>query len=299
MTSRRDEGLSAIASQMFETMLSEVVMSVALQSHNEIARARETCNLLHVPPPPARQSTAGSRAHTPVPTPNPAKPGSMNGTLNVKDTAKTDGNVLIECSNCKRSVASNRFAQHLSGCLGLAGGARRGTAVRVGPPGTKSKLGSDGRSASPFIGSEAGVSGDEQLVPPKPKIGRPPKKKQPFVPSGTKRPLSPDRTSSPPNKKAKKPAQKPPSAVSTGSAASITGFSSQVKAPSKLQHTSPPPSQLLPHRPPPPSYAPSRESESSPDSASSSSEPPTLNPPATKPGSSMADDDYSSSLSDS
>lgn len=87
-------------------------------------------------------------------------------------------------------VASNRFAQHLSGCLGLAGGARRGNARNAMSKAkcvqsarrdahhsriSSRRLGSDGRSASPYVGSEAGFSEDESS-PAKPKAKSKPKK---------------------------------------------------------------------------------------------------------------------------
>lgn len=103
---------------------------------------------------------------------------------------KSEGTVYFECENCKRQVslldldafmlltvsqiASNRYAPHLSSCLGL-GNSRRG-AVRNATSKTKcvyrhsrrnallirSRLASEaGRSTSPYVGSDAGNVSDD------------------------------------------------------------------------------------------------------------------------------------------
>lgn len=102
---------------------------------------------VHVPGPSGSASQAGPSSRLPTPseetrggdTNSPAGAGA-NTPLN----GKNGGNILLECSNCKRQVsapclhrwayvtlpwraqvASNRYAQHLSECLGL-GSSRRG-----------------------------------------------------------------------------------------------------------------------------------------------------------------------------
>jgi len=87
------------------------------------------------PPPPSRPST-------------PAANGS-GGTGTSTPTSAKDGNLYLECLNCSRQIASNRYEPHLSSCMGLATtrrGAARGTATAV-----KSKQPSEaeGRSTSP------------------------------------------------------------------------------------------------------------------------------------------------------
>lgn len=103
-------------------------------------------------------------------------------------------------------MASNRYASHLSGCIGIGTGTRRGAArgatskskygvvfflfLRVSnplirfcsAPATGCRLGSDaGRSASPYPASENGNASDHNAPPPPPpgpkKKGRPPKNK--------------------------------------------------------------------------------------------------------------------------
>jgi hypothetical protein len=98
-------------------------------------------------------------------------------------------------------MASNRYASHLSGCIGTGTGTRRG-AVRNATSKSKyelylfiylffrfallnvahwCRLGSDaGRSVSPYPGSENGNVSDHNAPPPPPgpkKKGRPPKNK--------------------------------------------------------------------------------------------------------------------------
>jgi len=76
-------------------------------------------------------------------------------------------------------MASNRYASHLSGCIGIGTGTRRAAARGAT---SKSKLGSDaGRSASPYPASENGNASDHNASQPPPpgpkKKGRPPKNK--------------------------------------------------------------------------------------------------------------------------
>nr|XP_019009168.1 uncharacterized protein I206_05814 [Kwoniella pini CBS 10737]OCF47949.1 hypothetical protein I206_05814 [Kwoniella pini CBS 10737] len=72
----------------------------------------------------------------------------------------TNGNTFFECLVCSRSVASNRYAPHLSSCLGLNGSTRRGAARSAA---VKARLGNNDRSSpSPYvIGSSKGDGGSE------------------------------------------------------------------------------------------------------------------------------------------
>ncbi|KAF8505110.1 hypothetical protein BU17DRAFT_71496 [Hysterangium stoloniferum] len=65
---------------------------------------------------------------------------------------KTDGNIYFECTNCQKRIASNRYAPHLSGCLGIGTGFRRGDARNAS---AKGELGAEvDRGGSPFPGSD-------------------------------------------------------------------------------------------------------------------------------------------------
>ncbi|WRT69514.1 uncharacterized protein IL334_006500 [Kwoniella shivajii] len=71
-----------------------------------------------------------------------------------------NGNVFFECLVCSRSVASNRYAPHLSSCLGLNGSTRRGAARSAA---VKARLGTNDRSSpSPYVmGSSKGDGGSD------------------------------------------------------------------------------------------------------------------------------------------
>ncbi|OSX67766.1 hypothetical protein POSPLADRAFT_1051890 [Postia placenta MAD-698-R-SB12] len=171
----RDEVLSELAARVFADMLEESLMDVVLESHQAVARSRTICQIchthcgaIHVPGPSGSASQAGPSSRLPTPseetrggdTNSPAGAGA-NTPLN----GKNGGNILLECSNCKRQVASNRYAQHLSECLGL-GSSRRGATRNAT---SKSKLVAEaGRSASPYVASEAGnISDDGKPSPAK------------------------------------------------------------------------------------------------------------------------------------
>ncbi|KAG9314633.1 hypothetical protein JVU11DRAFT_5438 [Chiua virens] len=74
-------------------------------------------------------------------------------------TTVKDGNIYFECTQCKRQIASNRYAPHLSSCMGIGTGVRRGAARATN---LKAKIPVDsGRSASPYLGSENGNISDD------------------------------------------------------------------------------------------------------------------------------------------
>jgi len=233
---------------LFEALLDDIVVDVALQSHQEVARNRRKCDVCHTHcrqvhtltlpsatvTATASQSTLGSRPGTP-----PRDVGTPNGSMN------KDGTVLLDCVGCGRPTASNRYASHLSGCIGIGTGTRR-AAVRNAT--SKSKLGSDaGRSVSPYPGSENGNASDHSapLPPPGPKKkGRPPKNK-PKVPatsnddgdvlSHRKRPGSP---LSSPTKNKKQKVSVPLARAGSNSPLAPPGAKSQSKIPSRLRESS-------------------------------------------------------------
>jgi len=137
-------------------MLDDIMMDVVLKAHQEVARSRTVCSIchtrcgeIHLPGTSSgsQQPMASSSSHQ--------SPGSHEGETgtNTPVNGKSDGTVYFECENCRRQIASNRYAPHLSSCLGL-GNSRRG-AVRNAA--TKTKLSSEaGRSASPYMGSDQG-----------------------------------------------------------------------------------------------------------------------------------------------
>ncbi|KAI6133320.1 hypothetical protein EDD16DRAFT_1531148 [Pisolithus croceorrhizus] len=123
--SEREDVISHLADRIFSAMLDELTMDAALRGHREIARNRSVCRGL-----PGTSTPTGSK----------------------------EGNVLFECPVCKRQVASNRYAPHLSGCMGIGTGSRRGAARGT----LKTKLPIETiRSDSPLQGSENGNFSDD------------------------------------------------------------------------------------------------------------------------------------------
>ncbi|KJA25977.1 hypothetical protein HYPSUDRAFT_64202 [Hypholoma sublateritium FD-334 SS-4] len=157
--SERDEVLGALTARVFQAMLEELVMDAALQSHQEVARSRTLCPVCKTRPAAfapgtSRGGTPSSAASADVPLARATANGS--GTATPTGARSDGGNLLLECVSCSRQIASNRYAPHLSSCMGLPG-ARRG-AVRASN--VKSKPASDaGRSASPL--SDAGYASDD------------------------------------------------------------------------------------------------------------------------------------------
>ncbi|KAH9982226.1 hypothetical protein BGW80DRAFT_1262279 [Lactifluus volemus] len=264
----RDDALNTLASRLFAAMLDDIVVDLAIQSHQEVARSKRKCDLcqthcrqVHTPSPSGTSVVAAaagvaasssqstqpcSRPGTPPrDTVTPAPSGTPTGGVN------KDGTVLLDCVGCGRPISSNRYASHLSNCIGAGTGTRRAAARNAA---SKSKLGSDaGRSASPYPGSENGNVSDHStpLPPPGPKKkGRPPKNKpKPSVQvvssanddgeslSNRKRPGSP--LSSPAkNTKKQKVSAVPPSRAGTNSPLAPPGAKSQSKIPSRLRESS-------------------------------------------------------------
>ncbi|EMD41722.1 hypothetical protein CERSUDRAFT_110296 [Gelatoporia subvermispora B] len=162
----RDEALSELTARIFSEMVENALMDEVLAAHQEIARARTICDVCHtrcteahVPGPSNSESRAAG------PSSRAVSPSAIEGIANNKSPAGTgspvpgqDGNYYLACSVCNRQVASNRYAQHLSGCMNL-NNTRRGAARSAT---AKSKLASEaGRSASPYVTPENGHMSDD------------------------------------------------------------------------------------------------------------------------------------------
>ncbi|KAH9176966.1 hypothetical protein EDB89DRAFT_1603596 [Lactarius sanguifluus] len=256
----RDDALNMLASRLFAAMLDDIVVDVAMQSHQEVGRSRRKCDVCYtycrqVHPPVlanaavagASQSTLpGSRPSTP---PRDAETPATTGTPN--SGVNKNGTVVLDCVGCGRPTPSNRYAIHLSSCISDGVGTRR-AAVRNAT--SKSKIGSDaGRSASPYPGSENGNVSDHYAPPPPPgpkKKGRPPKNK-PKAPAQTvsaanddgepllnrKRPGSPLSSPTKSTKKHKVSAT-PLARVGNSTPLGPPGAKSQSKIPSRLRESS-------------------------------------------------------------
>ncbi|EIW64899.1 uncharacterized protein TRAVEDRAFT_68599 [Trametes versicolor FP-101664 SS1] len=154
----RDEAVAELSSTIFSAMLEEILMDVVQQSHKEVARARAVCdvchtrcNSVHVPGP-----SNGGNSRVPTPNGETNSPAGTGANTPVNGTSK-DGNVYLACLECKREISSNRYATHLSSCMGI--GNRRGAARGAT---AKSKMGSEmGKSASPRLASEVAHLSDD------------------------------------------------------------------------------------------------------------------------------------------
>jgi hypothetical protein len=160
--SEREEVIAGLAARLFSAMLDELVMDAALQGHHEIARGRAPCQICRT-----RRCTVHGSSGSALPQVQDAgdiEASSLAGkTLpNIGTSTPTtvkDGNILFECTVCKRQIASNRYAPHLSSCMGIGTGVRRGAARATN---LKAKIPIDhGRSASPYLGSENGNISDD------------------------------------------------------------------------------------------------------------------------------------------
>ncbi|EJD04322.1 uncharacterized protein FOMMEDRAFT_19579 [Fomitiporia mediterranea MF3/22] len=141
--------LSDLTSRIFASMMGEIAMDVAIQAQKEERNSLSVCkicgmrcNQVHALPeaaPAAGSSRAGSPTIDGLPPPDSGTPGS---------SGKSDGNINLSCVNCQRLFASNRYAQHLTTCLGVGTGVRR-TAQRNAV--TKTKTNANTRSGSPYV----------------------------------------------------------------------------------------------------------------------------------------------------
>ncbi|GJE87788.1 Sgf11 domain-containing protein [Phanerochaete sordida] len=155
----RDEALNEFSNRMFSSMLEELLMDVVLQSHQEIARSKSVCEICHTRcnavhvPGPSNGSTSGTAQ------PSPDGTRALDGS-SANGTDTPTGNIYFECSVCKRQIASNRYAPHLSSCMGL-GNSRRGATRNASSKARSSDAG------SPYINSEGGYVSDESKSPSK------------------------------------------------------------------------------------------------------------------------------------
>ncbi|KAI0690671.1 hypothetical protein BC835DRAFT_1417615 [Cytidiella melzeri] len=246
----RDEALADFSARIFSAMLEEVLMDVVLQSHQEVARFNAVCEVchtrcnssqynspacdqglfgadkscveVHLPDTSAHGTPSGSQLVQPESQATTVDPAALSGNGTAQNA---NGFSYFECTNCGRSIASNRYAPHLSGCMGL-GNSRRG-AVRNST--SKARL-EAGRSASPFMGSELGNLSDEGKPTPKGK-GKSRAKQADDAEFSLHRKRNGSPSSSP-AKKAKK--QK----TGTHSALPLSHTNSHTRIPSKLRESS-------------------------------------------------------------
>ncbi|KAG0702705.1 hypothetical protein DFH29DRAFT_486837 [Suillus ampliporus] len=242
----REDAISAITSKIFSVMLDDLAMDAALQAHHQLLRSKAVCRICHT-----RCGMVHPNGQTFIPQGQSlvrsdvgGKTASSTGT-NTPNGSKSDGNILFECTVCKRQVASNRFAPHLSTCMGIGTGSRR-----AAPRGTnlKAKIPIEpGRSASPYPGSENGNASDDNSNGKGKAKGKGKRADDADFNLKRKRPISPQTSPTKKPTKKLKTAGSPVSRLkadpdSSGTTASNTlqvpSSSSQSKVPSKLRSSS-------------------------------------------------------------
>ncbi|KDR84781.1 hypothetical protein GALMADRAFT_289033 [Galerina marginata CBS 339.88] len=173
--SEREETLAALTARVFAAMLDELVMDATLQSHREVLRARSVCSVcntqcgsIHNSASAANNegtsqaSASGQRGDTPSSSTGSndanATKTQANGTGTSTPTSLkgANGELLLECVSCSRTMAPNRLAPHLTSCMGF-NNARRGAVRGNAKPKQPSEA---GRSASPM--SDAGNMSDDR-----------------------------------------------------------------------------------------------------------------------------------------
>ncbi|KIK71298.1 hypothetical protein GYMLUDRAFT_33441 [Collybiopsis luxurians FD-317 M1] len=231
----RDQILQALSTKLFCDILDDFVMDIALETHAEVSKSRavcETCgtrcNAAHVP-------ASSNQTSQVKPSPSQAEtPSTAEGGASTPNGVKSDGTIHLECVNCSRTIASNRYAPHLSSCMGL-NTSRRG-AVRGS---TKSKQPSDaGRSGSPA--SEAGYASEDKS--PQKSKGKSKTKRTDEAEFNLKRkrPISPQVSPSKKQKQKGSPVSRVKSEVDglPSGVSSLPSTNSQSKIPSKLRDSS-------------------------------------------------------------
>ncbi|KAJ7169655.1 hypothetical protein C8R46DRAFT_204894 [Mycena filopes] len=135
--SQREETLATLGSRIFSAMLEDLVMDVTLQSHHETARSRSICPVCKTRCSSVHAPTHSQVASQSLPSRSSTPAANGSGGTGTSTPTKSDGNLYLECVNCSRQIASNRYAPHLSSCMGLSTtrrGAARGSAVKSKQP---------------------------------------------------------------------------------------------------------------------------------------------------------------------
>ncbi|KAH7911240.1 hypothetical protein BJ138DRAFT_1151186 [Hygrophoropsis aurantiaca] len=160
----KEEMIKAIATRIFSAMVDDLTMDAALRAHHEVSRSRAVCHLCQTRCGMAHSVASHDLNSLNATTSHPATPSRDGKTLsstgtNTPTKDKSDGNIFFKCVNCDRQIASNRYAPHLSACMGIGAGMRRGAARGTN---LKTKIPIEpGRSASPYLGSDSGHVSDD------------------------------------------------------------------------------------------------------------------------------------------
>ncbi|KAF9036476.1 hypothetical protein BDZ89DRAFT_462750 [Hymenopellis radicata] len=206
----KDGALSSVTYKLFCAMFDDIVFDHALEAHRYAAQARTVCTICN---------TTCNGAHL---------PGSSS--MNTPSKSDSNGNIFLDCTVCSNKIASNRYAAHLTTCMGLSTSRRSG--ARTNPKSVAvSEAG--GRSASPSS-DMANLSEDRPL---KSKSKSKTKRVDEAEFNLKRKRASPQTT---PNKKQKQQRGSPMQRVKSDGDGMFTNVlpKSQSKAPSKLRASS-------------------------------------------------------------
>ncbi|CEL51695.1 hypothetical protein RSOLAG1IB_00230 [Rhizoctonia solani AG-1 IB] len=173
-----DNEIDALASAIFDTMLKDITMSIALDEHKAGMRNRAVCAVCHTRCRLEEHINQGASGGL------PGTPNSGNTVVNGDANGGSSGNgngtkgesaPMAECIKCKRTIMSTRYASHLANCMGL------GNTRRTGPrtAANKARTSTDSGAATPTQRSGSVNSEDTPAPAPatKPKSSK--KKKKP------------------------------------------------------------------------------------------------------------------------
>ncbi|KZT52778.1 hypothetical protein CALCODRAFT_78103 [Calocera cornea HHB12733] len=125
----REDLKKALAEKIFSTMLNDLIMDTVLLAHKE-NRKRQAKE--HAYSKLRREGLVQDVQFS------GSAPGSLSSSQSAADdvsTIQSNGGgggtqkqdpALLDCLNCKRPIAFNRYAPHLASCMGLSVGSRRG-----------------------------------------------------------------------------------------------------------------------------------------------------------------------------
>lgn len=154
-SSEKEEMLNTLSKRIFAAMLDDIIFDVVIEAHHEVMKGKSVCRTCHtrcgsahVLPSNAIRGTGSSQTSGAGLSSRADTPSSETGTG--AGNGSKDGTILLDCVNCQRQIASNRYAPHLASCMGLSSARRAPSARNSGGTSGKPKLPSDtGRSASP------------------------------------------------------------------------------------------------------------------------------------------------------
>ncbi|GAB1517852.1 hypothetical protein RhiTH_000905 [Rhizoctonia solani] len=170
--------VDALASAIFDTMLEDMVLGIALDEHKAGMRTRAVCAICHMRC--RLEEHINQRTNTGLPgTPNSGNTlinGDANGGANSNGSnasgAKGESVPMADCIKCKRTIVSTRYASHLATCMGL------GNARRAGPRNAASKARASTESGPATPTQRSGSVNSEDVPPPVPATKPKPSKKK-------------------------------------------------------------------------------------------------------------------------